>query len=126
MGLHSRGATFLAGRQKASESETVVITRTGTFTDKSVAAVIGGPGFGVDEQIDIPGRIGEWKVDFIIRVTDWTTAGCTGTPAINDKIVRTIGGVEKTFRVMSDSNIPAWDWGEPEQVTYRVHARYEP
>ena len=129
MGLLARGMSRLARVQAENESETVTISRPSGFTNKSVAAVIAGPGFGQQANADIPGRIGDWAVDFVIRVSDWEAAGCTGEPKEGDVITRSLtrGGpvVSNQFRVAIDSNIPAWDWGEPERLTYRIHARYE-
>lgn len=135
MGLLARGVTRLARTQAENESETVVISRPAkgggfTWQNKSVAAVIAGPGFGQQTTSEIPGRIGDWAIDFVVRVSDWVAAGCTNEPIEGDLIVRqmTIGGTtgSHNFRVVATGNIPAWDWGEPERITYRIHARYEP
>ncbi len=134
MGLLSRGVNRLARVQATNESETVLISRpaagsTFAWQDLPVTAVIGGPGFGQQATSDIPGRIGDWAIDFVIRISDWITAGCTSTPQEGDLITRTIdiGGASTVvkFRVITQGNIPAWDWGEPERVTYRIHAKYE-
>ncbi len=129
MGLLTRGMSFLAERQAASESEVVSVSRPGVFVGKSVAAVIGGPGFGQESMQDVPGRIGDWQVDFIIRVEDWAAAGCQGVPLHGDRFVRpiTIAGVSKNlvFVAYADNVIPAFDWGEPERITYQIHTRLE-
>lgn len=129
MGLLAKGMGFLSRMQASSDGVSVTITRTGTFTNKTVSAVIGGPGFAQDTTTEIPGRIGDWAVDFIVRVEDWIAAGCTGEPKEGDlvrwSITRAGTASSHRFRVQAVPNIPAWDWGEPERLTYRIHARYE-
>lgn len=134
MGLLFRGVSRLARVQAVNESETVLVTRRDydsayIYQNLSVLAVIAGPGFSQNTATELPGRIGDWSVDFVIRVADWVTAGCVGVPQEGDEITRTItiGGTPTTatFRVIAAGNIPAWDWGEPERITYRIHTRYE-
>lgn len=129
MGLLSRGMSALARVQAENESESVTYYRVDDMRGFAVDAVIGGPGFGQEDNADLPGRIGEWAVDFIIRVSDWEAAGIPFEPRESDVIQRTLtrAGVSRphNFRVTADNNVPAWDWGEPERVTYVIHTRYE-
>ena len=129
MGLLSRGMGMLARVGAETNSVSVTYSRPGVFSGKTVGAVIGGPGFGQEDIADVPGRIGEHAVDFIVRVADWITAGCLGTPGDGDLVVwsSTIANLtaNRKFRVFAGNNVPAWDWGEPERVTYRIHARAE-
>lgn len=129
MGLLARGSSFLGRVGAENESESVAYSRPGVFTSKTVAAVIGGPGFSIEDNSDIPGRVGEWAVDFLIRVEDFETAGCLGEPKAGDLIVRTLTrrGQSRVhrFRVVESSNVPAWDWSDADRITYRIHARYE-
>lgn len=129
MGLLSRGMAFLGRIGAENEGVSVQYGRTGVFSLKTINAVIGGPGFSQEDNTEIPGRIGEHAVDFIIRVADWIAAGCVGEPKDGDRIVwsneRSGSTVSSTFRAYSGNTVPAWDWGEPERVTYRIHARLD-
>ena len=129
MGLLSRGMAFLGRVGAENESVSITYSRPMVFAAKTVVAVIGGPGFGQEDVTDMPGRIGEHSVDFIVRVSDWVTAGCLDTPKDGDLVVwnSTIAGIttDRKFRVFAGNNVPAWDWGEPERITYRIHARAE-
>lgn len=125
MGLLSRGMAFLGRVGAESNSETVTYFRPG-FSSFPVAAVIGGRGFEQEDQTDLPARFARWDADFVIRVEDFeaalTTAGIDSfTPDEGDRI--TWDG--RNYRVYADGGIPAWDYGEVEQVTYRIHARVE-
>lgn len=129
MGLLADGMDFLSSTLADNESELIRYSRPGVFALKPVRAVIGGPGFSQDDNSDIPGRIAGWFVDLIIRVADWEAAGLIGEPKVGDAAVRTITRSGKTkqvvFRAFEGNNVPVWDWGEPERITYRIHTRCE-
>jgi hypothetical protein len=129
MGLLARGMSMLGRIGAENESETITYSRPFVFSAKSMAAVIGGPGFDQEDNTDVPGRVAQWEVDFIIRVEDFETACGATEPKDGDHILRTITrrGASRVhrFRVFAGNVAPAWDWGEPERITYRIHARYE-
>ena len=133
MGILADGMAMLAQLQVGTDGVTVTYTRPGK-TGFTVAAVIGQTVFDQSENTDIPIRTANKVVDFIIRVSDLETAIIGAgydefKPADGDKISRTVTilGASTTakYRVYSDGIVPAWDWGEPEQLTYRIHTRAE-
>lgn len=134
MGLMSRGMAMIADKQAETDGVTVTYQRPlkPSFT---VTAVMEAVRIDQEEQTDIPVRVSKTDVDFVIRIADFetaqTTAGITELfrPDEGDKITRTVTvlGASATakYRVFTDSNIPPWDWGETEALTYRIHARVE-
>ena len=63
MGLLARGMAMLGRTQSENESETVTYTRPLSFGPQSLSAVIGGPGFGQAEDVDIQLNMSDVRVD---------------------------------------------------------------
>ena len=135
MGLMSRGMAMIADKQVATDGVTVTYLRT-LMPSFTVSAVMEAVRVDQEEETDIPVRVSKTDVDFVIRIADFeaaqTLAGITERfePDGGDKITRTVTvlGASATakYRVYAESNIPAYDWGETEQLPYRIHARVEP
>lgn len=121
--------SMLASTLAVSDGESVQYSIPSANLTHQLTAVIGGPGFTQEDNTDTPARVGGWLVDFIVSVDDFQAAFTGCEPKAGDKIVRTLlrrgSTVQHTYRVFSGNNVPAWDWGEAERITYRIHARYE-
>lgn len=124
MGLLSDGAQLIADSQAESDGEIVAYSRPAVFSPASITAVIGTPDVQIDGSTNLPARTESDRVDFLFRAVDMIAAlGLTVVPQRGDRIDRTIGGKLQSYKVFADETNPAWEYGDPDKITVRVHAR---
>lgn len=130
MRLMERGAKVLANRLAQADGELVTYARPGVVptAGRPVTAIVMFPEHVVGSSLDKPARIESRKADFIIRISDFAEA-FAGTnlegqvPNIGDWVDRLIGGKTVRYLVKSDKGIPAFEYGDSEQLTFRIHTR---
>lgn len=124
MGLLADGVTMVADLQAEADGETVSYSRPGIMTPRSITAVVGTPEAVVDGNGNLPARAESDRFDFLFRSIDVLVAlGLGVLPQKGDRIERTIGTRTYRYAVFADVATPAWVYGDPDQITVRVHAR---
>ena len=121
MGLLNTGMTWLAS-VFAGEAISVKYVRNGL--SYTLTAFI-------SSQTRLPNLGGESPLSvnskdrvYSIRVADWTAAGLLQPPEQGDRIEERASNtaMKTVFEVLPTATETAWDFGEPEEVTYLVRA----
>jgi len=87
-----------------------------------IAAVVGSTVFRLDDGAG--GVVRHVSRDYLVRAADVDFGAGAVEPARGDRIVQTIGGVERTFEVLGPGNDePDWRYSDPSHVTVRLHTR---
>jgi len=124
MGLLADGAKLLADLQAESDGETVTYSRPGVIPPVPITAVCSVPEVAVDASTNLPARTESGRLDLLFRSVDLLAALGLGTvPQKGDRIDRTIAGRIHRYATFADDQSPAWEYGDPDYVTVRVHAR---
>ena len=122
MGLLSRGMAWLGEKHAVNESVSVTYTRSATSV--TVLAVTGNQQASVQNRAQQGDARVTWSDrDYLIRSADLIDAGLSGVPAAGDRVTETISGVATVFEVAKGPGEPAWEWSEPDRVTYRIHTK---
>ncbi len=121
MGLLSRGMAWLGDTFASQEAITVQYQR-GNLR-YSLTAFISSQSRTQADLGESATAVSTRDRVYSIRISDWVAAGIIGEPQHGDRIEEWSGSKRLgVFEVMPTAALPAWDFGEPEQVTYLVRA----
>jgi hypothetical protein len=119
MDLLERAHRWLADQLKAHVSQEVVYRRGADST--VVSATIARRVFSVaqgDTVLYIRGQ------DFLVKCEDLVLAGMSVLPERADEIDATLGAETRTFVVLPDEGFPPWEYADPYQQMFRIHAKH--